>query len=141
MTEKDFQLAGDIVKVDTDLGLIFGWAIICEVDGEPYFDKQGDHIPPATMVEASAEFMQNSRVGAEMHARDAAGNVVKGGSVVFCWPMTADIAKAMQIDTKRTGLLVAIKPDDESALVKARSGEYRGFSIGGSRITDEQVTE
>lgn len=130
-----------VLKVDDGLGLIFGWTIVCKQDGADYFDKQGDHIPEDAMLEAAADFMLNSRAGGEMHARTADGEVVKAGTVVFAWPMTQEVAKALNITTPTTGLLVAIRPDDNSALVKARNGEYRGFSIGGSRIEDEEVDD
>lgn len=146
--QPEFRTSATFVKVEESLGLIMGYAIVCEVrkdDGtyEPYFDlgevqKDGsrirDHITPEAMLKCSAEFMQNSRVACEMHARDDAGQVVKSGGVVFCWPMTQDIAKALGITVEKTGLLVAIKPDSPEALAKAKRGEYRGFSIGGRRV-------
>jgi len=135
----DFTTSATFVKVEESLGLIMGYAIVCEVGGEPYYDLQGDHIPPDAMLKASAEFMESCRDACEMHARDEDGNVVKSGAVVFCWPMTAEIAKALGITVERTGLLVAVKPDSAEALAKARRGEYRGFSIGGKRIRDEDV--
>jgi hypothetical protein len=144
----EFRTSATFVKVEESLGLIMGYAIVCETRGEdgafvPYFDlgelqKDGsrirDHITPDAMLKCAAAFMQDSRVACEMHARDAEGGIVKSGGVVFCWPMTSDIAKALGITVEKTGLLVAIKPDDPEALAKARRGEYGGFSIGGRRI-------
>jgi hypothetical protein len=121
-----------VFKVDDGLGLVFGWAIVCAKNGTEYFDTQGDHIPEDSMLSAAADFMENSRVGKDMHAGD------KVGPVVFAWPMTADIAKAMGIQTTQTGLMVAMKPPPE-ILTKFRNGEYTGFSIGGRRVHDEEV--
>ncbi len=59
-----------------------------------------------------------------------------------CWldsPLTEDIAKAFGIDTKTTGLMIAMKPDSDDMLAKFRNGELTGFSIGGHRINDEIV--
>ena len=137
MTDQTFQTEVEFLKVEESLGLIMGWAIICKENGEPYFDLQGDHIPEEAMLKAAANFMQNSRIAAEMHARNPDKSVTKSGVTVFAWPMTTEIAKAMGIDSPRTGLLVAVKPDNAEALEKARSGQYTGFSIGGSRIRDE----
>ena len=123
----------DVFKVDDDLGLVFGWAIISKQDGEDYFDTQGDHIPEMAMLKASADFMAKSRQSKEMHQ---GGSV---GTAIFAWPMTADIAKAMGIVTKNTGLMIAIKPDNDEILQKYKSGEYSGFSIGGARIKDKDV--
>lgn len=115
-----------VAKVDRALGLVLGWAIICKVDGQPYFDLQDDHIPEDVMLKASAEFMENSRAAKAMHAGP------DRGSILFAFPMTEEIAKVYGFDTKgKTGLMVAAKFDDE-VLAKFDSGEYTGFSIGGT---------
>lgn len=119
-----------ILKVDDELGLVMGWAIICTVDNEPYFDKQDDHIPDHGMLDAATDFMLNSRVAKEMHVGD------EKGTVVFAWPMTAEIAKAFDIETHQTGLMIAMKPDNPEMLEKFRDGTYNGFSIGGHRIAE-----
>lgn len=129
---KAFQVAADVIKVDTSLGLVLGWAIVCKVDGNDYFDVQNDHIPEDAMLEATVEFMQNSRIAKEMHTGD------EQGTVVFAFPLTTEIAKAFGITTKKTGLLIGMKPGP-AMLKKFVDGELKGFSIGGSRITDEEV--
>lgn len=119
-----------VLKVDDELGLVLGWAIICTIDGEEYFDKQGDYIPDNGMLEAATDFMQNSRVAKEMHIGD------EKGTVVFAWPMTSEIAKAFDIEVHQTGLMIAMKPDNDEMLEKFRDGTYSGFSIGGHRLPD-----
>lgn len=119
-----------IIKVDDELGLVLGWAIICTVDDEPYFDKQDDYIPDHGMLEAATDFMQSSRVAKEMHVGD------QKGTIVFAWPMTAEIAKAFDIEVHQTGLMIAMKPDNDEILEKFRDGTYNGFSIGGERIPE-----
>lgn len=119
--------------VDDDLGLVFGWGIVSKKDGQDYFDLQGDHITEKAMLEASADFMQHSRVAKEMHEGDAAG------SVVFAFPLTTDIAKAMGVESGQTGLMIAMKPSDPAVVAKFKSGEYTGFSIGGHRIQDKEA--
>lgn len=121
-----------ILKVDDSLGLVFGFAIVCKQNGEDYVDLQDDHIPEDVMLKAAAEFMSDSRVAADMHQWDEDGNPIKAGSVVFAFPLTTDIAKSLNIETKQTGLLIAMKPDSEETLKKFRDGTYKGFSIGGS---------
>lgn len=130
-----FELRAEVVKIDDKLGLVMGHAIICTEDGEPYFDVQGDHIPEDAMLKASLDFMENSQVAKEMHTGDQAG------TVVFAWPMTSDIAKAFGVMTKRTGLMIAVRPSDKDMLEKFQLGELTGFSIGGVRIEDEDVPE
>ncbi len=129
----EFSARCDVIKVDDELGLVFGWAIICTENGKPYFDTQGDNIPDASMLKASADFMKKSRGLGDMHTK------AEGGSVVFAWPMTKQVAKAFGYHTEKTGLMIAVAPDSEETLEKYRSGKYTGFSIGGRRGEDEEV--
>jgi hypothetical protein len=123
----------EVLKVDESLGLVLGWAIVCKRDACDYFDLQDDHIPESSMLASAVDFMQNSRVAKEMHGGDAVG------SVVFAFPLTTDIAKAFGIETKTTGLMIAIKPDSDDMLIKFRDGTFTGFSIGGHRLKDEEI--
>lgn len=130
---EDKAVGFKVSKVDENLGLVFGYAIVCKVGGEEYFDVQGDHIPEEAMLEASLDFMENSQVAKEMHQGE------QQGSVVFAFPLTTDIAASMGIQVQKTGLMIAVKPASEEVLEKFRTGEYTGFSIGGRRIQDEEV--
>lgn len=138
------EYSAEFLKVDEALGLVLGWAIICNTgvsiskgeSGDPYFDKQGDHIPEYSMLDATTDFMLNSRKAGEMHWKDEDGEAIGKGTVVFAWPMTAEIAKAFGIETKQTGLMIAMKPDSDEILEKFRKGEYKGFSIGGNYIPE-----
>jgi hypothetical protein len=123
------------VKVNEELGLVFGFAIICKDAGEDYFDLQGDHIPEDAMLKAATDFMLHSRNVKEMHQGE-----VKG-TVVFAFPLTTDVAKALNITTDQTGLLIAMKPDSADMLGKFKSGEYSGFSIGGRYVRNEEVQD
>lgn len=122
-----------LMKADKKLGLIFGWAIISKKGGEDYYDLQGDHIPEEAMLEASAEFMQNSRTLKLMHKGE------KRGTVVFAWPLTTEIAKAMGLRSSVTGLMIAVKPTNKKMLKDVEDGKLTGFSIGGFRIEDEDA--
>lgn len=135
MSGKDVQFAGDIVKVDKKLGLVFGYAIVCKSGGEDYFDLQGDHIPENAMMKAATDFMTDNRTAGDMHQGPDVG-----GQVVFAFPMTTEIAKALGIQVKKTGLLIAMKPSPDM-LAKFADGTYKGFSIGGKRIDDELICD
>jgi hypothetical protein len=130
--------SGEVIKVDgvdEALGLVFGWAIICKLNGEDYYDVQGDHIPEDAMMSAALDFMTHSRVNKEMHAGD------ETGFFPFAFPYTTEMAKAFgNPNPERTGLMVGVKPEP-AVLAKFLDGTYTGFSIGGSRITDEPVEE
>lgn len=129
----EFSLSFSVRKVDSKLGIVFGWAIICKENGEPYFDTQDDHVPEHAMLSAATDFMASSRVLGEQHERN------EGGSVVFAMPVTKDIAEAFGIKTTTTGLMIGVKPLSPDTLKKFQDGTYSGFSIGGRRITDREV--
>lgn len=129
----DFTASSNVVKVDEALGIVFGYAIVCCEKGEPYFDSQGDHIPEDAMLKAAADFMEHSRAAKAMHQGENIGDA-------WVFPLTSDIAKALDIETQRTGLLIAMKPDAETLKLYA-NGTYTGFSIGGVRIDDEIVED
>lgn len=124
-----------LFKFDEKLGVAFGFAIVSKVDGERYFDVQGDHIPESSMIRASCDFMQHSRVGKTMHTGD------KTGDIVFAFPLTSDIAKSLGITTSKTGLLVGFRPSDPETIEQMERGEFSGFSIGGERVDDQEVDE
>lgn len=122
-----------VLKVDESFGLVLGWAMVCKQGGEDYFDLQDDHIPESTMMASTIDFMQGARAAKEMHAGEPAG------VILFAFPLTTEIAKAFGVETKKTGLMIAMKPDSEATLGKFRDGTYTGFSIGGWRLEDEEI--
>ena len=126
------EIKVDIVKAHEELGMLFGFAIICNQDGVPYYDLQGDHVPEDAMLRAAMDFMADYRYAYESH-------VYGVGTVVFAWPLTADIAEATGITTNKTGLLVGIKVDNWDIMDKFREGIYTGFSIGGIVNESEMV--
>jgi len=128
------QLKVDLVKAHEELGLLFGFAVICKEDGEPYFDLQGDYIPEDAMLRAALDFMSDYRYAYDSH-------VYGIGTVIFAWPLTTDIANAMELETKKTGLLVGIKVDNEDIISRFRRGIYTGFSIGGVINQSEVVNQ
>lgn len=115
------------VKASEQLGLAFFWAFTStEKSGEPHYDHHGDAVQADDdMVRAAMEFMQDGGAVDEMHDYDATK-----ARVVFAMPMTPEIAKAYGIETKQTGLMVAIKVTDEQ-LEKLKDGTYTGVSIAG----------
>jgi hypothetical protein len=127
------RLECKVAKVDESLGLVFGWAIICSEGGQPYVDTQDDWIPDEAMLKASTKFAKGNRQGGDMHR-------CEDGQVVHTMPLTAEIAKAFEIECDKTGWMIAMEPNNQETLAKFSSGERTGFSIGGSRIRDTEVT-
>ena len=137
--QKRFKAAGDIVKVDDTLGIVFKVgrssqrAIISKIKGEPYFDTQGDHIPEDAMLKATVSFMASDPVLGDMHKE------AEGGTIIFAFPMTEEIAKSYGITTDQTGLMIGAKPENPETLAKFKDGTYTGFSIGGRVGVAEEV--
>lgn len=132
-----FQGESTIIKVNPRLGLIFGFAGICTVDGSPFYDADNEHWPDESMLVDSTEFAKNCRVACDMHSRDGDDEPVPSGAVVHTFPLTREIAESLEITTKYTGLLIAMAPDDPEIIAKAERGEYRGFSLGGDVLESE----
>lgn len=132
-----------VCKVDTKLGLVFGFALICKVDGEPYYDTGSldeetgevirDHVSEEEMLAATTDFMKSARIANEMHTPGD-----ESGMVVHSFPLTTDIAKALDIETATTGWLVAVAPDAEM-LAKFASREFTGFSIEGTAERTKEI--
>lgn len=120
----------EIAKVSRELGMVFGYAIVSKIDDEPYFDLHGDHIPEDVMMEAAADFMKGDRTALEMHGGESVGKVV------FAYPMTKEIAESLGMEVYKTGLIIGMQPNEE-VLGKFDSGEYTGFSIGGTASFQE----
>lgn len=129
-----------VAKVDEGLGLVFGFAIVCKVNGEDYYDLNIDpsgervpeHIPEDAMTKAALDLSGKGAPGNEMHKGPDRGHFP------FMFPLTTDIAKSLGIQTEKTGLLVAYKPPAD-VLAKFRDGTYTGFSIEGGRVKSELV--
>lgn len=138
-TQQEQEEHAQICKIDEELGLVFGWAVICTQDGEPFIDSQNDHAPEDATLIAATDFMLKYRTAGEMHRLEDDNEPYDAGDVVFCFPLTTEIAKAFNIQTDTTGLLIAMKPRSEDMLEKFRDGTYTGFSIGGKYL--ERVTE
>jgi hypothetical protein len=132
------RLVAKVNRVDAELGLVFGWAIVSNIEGEPYFDLQDDHIPEPVMLKASAAYMAGDRVAGDMH-QWVDGKPLQIGKILFAWPVTQDVSKAVGINSKQTGLLIGMKVDTPEVLAKFKSGEYTGFSLGGYLIRSEET--
>jgi len=139
-----------VAKVDSQLGLVFGWAVVCKVKGEDYYDLNVDmagphagervpeHIPEDVMTKAALDISKAGVLpGNEMHDGPDRGHYP------FLFPLTTDIAKAMGITTEKTGLMCAFHPPPD-VLAKFKPGpngeppEYTGFSIEGKRLAYEE---
>lgn len=118
-----FSKSDSFFKVDGKIA--YGWAIVSTIDGKPYFDLHGDHIPDDAMTDAAEDFMKNFRVGKDQHDGDQCGHIV------FAFPVTKANKPAVDIDSNKTGLLIGYQFNDAAMLEMIKSGQRTGFSIGG----------
>lgn len=128
------------LKVNEELGIVFGFAMVCKIDGIDYYDLNIDpngervpeNIPEDAMLKCLAVFMAKAnRPGNDMHVGE------DKGEYIFAFPLTTDIAKSLEVVTRKTGALVGYMPPPE-LLAKYKSGEYTGFSIEGLKIEWEE---
>ena len=144
----------DVINVDAEHGLVFGYAIVSKVaddDGnlEDYYDLnvdtdgvyKGKRVPENITEEA----MFKAAVDAAATGFQLPGDVNHAGPDVgeyyFMFPVTTEIAKALDWTVKKTGLVVGYHPGDDAVLEKFKSGELTGFSITGERVefVEEEV--
>lgn len=126
-----FEKSFEILRCDEGLGIVYGWGAVFTKDGAEYFDTQGDAIDPGGAEEAALEFVKAGALAGEMHEW-------KAGTVPFVMPIGPDQREAFGIQTDITGLAIGMRPSPD-VYAKFRSGEYTGFSIGGTRISEEVV--
>jgi phage head maturation protease len=124
------NIEGQILKADEEQRLVYGWASVVTEKGEPVVDRQGDVIEPETLVKAVNNFMENIRVGKEMHKGDQIG------AVIHSMPVTKEIGESLGIQSDREGWVVAFKVYDDDVWARVKSGELAAFSIGGRAIKE-----
>ena len=73
------------------------------------------------MLEAAADFMETNRTLKAMHKGESIG------SVVFAWPLTSDLAKAMGIKTRND------RPNDRRQTVSDKV--LKAFKDGTTRVS------
>lgn len=125
------DITGQILKVDEEQRLIYGWASVITEKGKAVVDLQGDVIEADVLVKAVNEFMENVRVGKTMHVGE------ETGKVIHSLPVTKEICDALGIQSDREGWIVAYKVYDDSVWDRVKSGELRAFSIGGRAQREE----
>lgn len=117
----------EILKTDKDARVIWGWAYVSTVDGQPSYDHSGEFVAPETLVKATTKFMLKSRQAKVNHTGDREGDIV--GSL----PVTKELAEALGIQTNREGWIIGVVASSET-LDRVEKGELTSFSIGGKAL-------
>lgn len=127
-------------KVDNSLRMVFGWGSICKKRNqetgqlEIYTDTDNEQFPEDVTLKAWLDFMNSDqRIMDNMH------NEQPVGKVVFAFPMTEDIAASFGLVDKldHTGVIVGTLITDDEVLKKFQTGEYTGYSIGGTAYYED----
>jgi cation transport regulator ChaB len=117
--------ATEILKVDRDRRIVWGWASVSTMKGELVVDRQGDRIAPSQMEKMADGFMRSARAAKAMHQGDDVGEVIHS------LPLTKELADALGIQTDREGWITGTYVASDAEWAKVLAGEYAGFSIGG----------
>lgn len=114
-----------ILKFDEEQRIIYGFASVVTVNGEPLVDLHGDTISVKTLEKAATEFMLGTRKGLTMHSGE------QTHTIVHSLPLTKEIMDALGIYSDKEGWVIGVKVHDDTTWAKAKGGDFTGFSIGG----------
>ena len=121
----DFEVRGEVTKVDEEQRLVYGFASVVTKGGKPVVDLQGDVITAEEMEKSATRFMLGARNGLTMHKGQPTT------TIVHSLPLTKQVMDSFGIQSDVEGWLIAVKVHDEETWQRMKSGEFRGFSIGG----------
>ena len=121
----------EVFKADEDQRIVYGWASVISENGVDVEDLQGDVIKAEELVSSTTEFMKTVRTAKAMHQGD------KIGTVVHSLPLTAEIAKSLDIETTREGWIVGMHIESDEIWKSVKEGTLKAFSIGGSGVREK----
>lgn len=142
LRKHDFEIAGEVIKLDSDRRLVFGWFSIVSVDGKPFADTQGDVISEDTLEDSAYEFVLDARVGGEMHQSKNNGEVRGVGRLVESVVFTKEKQEAMTDSLRKQGIPAemdlhciawwgGMKIDSPDTWKQVKAGRLKAWSIGG----------
>ena len=127
----DMELTTEISKVNADKRQVFGWASIVEKDGVPVVDLQGDYISVDEVEKAAYEYVQKSRKGGNMHARDGEAPV-HVSDMIESFVVTPEKKEKLGLpESVPTGWWVGFKIHDDDTWDQIKSGKRPQLSIHG----------
>ncbi len=129
--DETFVKTADVIKVDGERRIAWGWASVSTLKGEMVVDRQGDIITPVEMEKMADRFMLSARTAKAMH--EGAGV----GEVIHSLPLTKELSAALGIETDREGWVIGMKIHDDKTWQAFRENRLRAFSIGGKAKRQE----
>ncbi|MGO8921054.1 MAG: XkdF-like putative serine protease domain-containing protein [Stellaceae bacterium] len=121
--------------VDMPDKTFWGIAVTSTINGQPYFDLQGDHVPVDVLRKAAHQFMLDSRQAGAMHITDPeTGKALAAGRVVESCVMSEELAKSLGINLPggRECWIVGVRVENPHVLKMVEAGHLAELSIGGS---------
>lgn len=125
MSDITKELKSEILKVDEDQRLVWGWAYVSTVNGEISKDHSGESIYPEVLVKAATDFMLDVRTAKAMHQGSSVGEVVHS------FPYTKELGKSLGVSSDKEGWIICMKIHDDKIWTLVKSGKLSAFSIGG----------
>ena len=125
------ETALQVLKIDDDQRIIYGWASVTTYKGELVVDLQGDVIKTDTLHKSINEFMKGVRVGKLNHSGEQVGQIVHS------FPMSKEICEALGIQSDKEGWITGYHVTNDELWKAVKSGEYAEFSIGGRAQKEE----
>ena len=136
------ELRADIVKLDGEQQMAFGWFSVVKVGDRSIVDTQDDLITPETIEASAYKFVLDSRKGGEMHEPGSDGKIRGVGRLVESVVFTAEKVNAMVSSLAQQGVVATIDLgceawwggfliSDPDTWDKVKTGELRAWSIGG----------
>ncbi len=125
----------NIIKMDTDNNLVFGWAnVSITEDGTQVLDSHDDMIDPQDLELAAYAFALQFRDTGVMHEGEAVGKMVESFMV------TKEKLEKMGLaeDALPIGWWVGFYVEDDTVFEKVKKGEFSMFSIQGVAIRETQ---
>lgn len=116
--------------------IVYGIAAVATVNGKPYVDSQGDHIPLAELQKVARDFMSSGHgTGGVMHLRHPDGSVVEAGRIVASVVLSARLQKALGIPPLGfEPWVVGLEVTNPAVAQAIKSGALTGLSVAGRGV-------
>lgn len=130
----DFEIKGEVSKMNTDKQQVFGWASIIEMNGEPVIDLQGDVMTIDTIEKAAYQYVHGSRKGGRQHERNGE-EPLHVSDMIESFVLTPEKKEKMGLpDDTPTGWWVGFQVNDLDTWQQYKDGRLKEFSIHGSGV-------
>lgn len=131
-----FEISAEVVKVDEELGIVFGWGSVTKINGETLVDIQGDIIEDHELERAVYDFMVAPKHD-EMHERIVPDSQIVESTVITDEKLQKMFPEAEALPPGKRGWWLGVKINDPEVLAKHKDGTYTGFSITGTAKREE----